>query len=298
MQSMGIVLKKLVFGLLILLGASCGKQDHKKNEPLPKFPLTHKPLVLLVGVDGLGGAYIPDLHMKELEGLMQEGSFTLQAKNYLPPISLPNWMTLISGTSPGQHKIYINQWQGSPKDIPPTLFTKIHKQFPKAKTGFFTYWERLLRLVDLNDVSWADGGSVKAVCKFIEDEHALFAFHYIGYLDHVGHDYGWGSEEYKAQAQVVDKDIGRLKRCVDREAEKRDVLLILTADHGGFEKSHSYDHPKIRAIPIILRGAKVKHAYKIPNELYLSDIASTIEWYLGMPLPLENHLRVIRDIWL
>ena len=50
---------------------------------------------------------------------------------------------------------------------------------------------------------------------------------YFGELDHVGHLYGPGSEQWQDVLQDIDQRIQRLRECIDN-----DSVLIVTADHG------------------------------------------------------------------
>ena len=90
-------------------------------------PIRH---VVILGIDGLGGAFVEEADMPNLDALMSEGTWTLTMQNALPTSSSTNWMSMIGGTSPDQHGVLNNGWQPGDSNPPPTLFAVVRGQRP------------------------------------------------------------------------------------------------------------------------------------------------------------------------
>ncbi len=68
-----------------------------------------------------------------------------------------------------------------------------------------------------------------------------FTFLHLGALDEAGHDKGWLSRSYLKAGRLIDAQIGILLRTIKDHARLDDLVIVLTADHGGppGQKGHS-----------------------------------------------------------
>ena len=76
---------------------------------------------------------------------------------------------------------------------------------------------------------------------------------------------------------------------VDRLAQAgllEDTLLVLTADHGGHERSHGSDSAEDMTVPLILRGPGIRAGVtRSTGRRAILDIAPTITHLLGLATP-------------
>ena len=88
--------------------------------------------------------------------------------------------------------------------------------------------------------------------------------------------YGWMSDEY-IQAVIRSLDnVQRLARQLHPE-----YRLIVTADHGGHNRSHGSEDKEDMTIPIFLRHSTIAPG-ALPENINIVDIAPTITSILGV----------------
>lgn len=100
-------------------------------------------------------------------------------------------------------------------------------------------------------------------------------------MDEVGHKYGWMSAEYlRAIHHAFD--------CIEkiRAALPEDSILLVTADHGGHDRSHGTDQPEDMTIPFLALGRPFEAGTSF-DEMNIKDIAPTIASWLGVPADKE-----------
>ena len=86
----------------------------------------------------------------------------------------------------------------------------------------------------------------------------------------VGHNYGWMSNEYIA---AVNRSWDEIDKIINSLTE--DYTVIITADHGGHDRSHGTDLPEDMTIPLIIKGKDFKAGEKLEN-VSIKDIAPTV----------------------
>ncbi len=57
------------------------------------------------------------------------------------------------------------------------------------------------------------------------------------------------------------------------------------ADHGGHDHGHGTDRPEDMTVPLIFCGPGVKRGYHIKRTVSTMDVAPTILYALGIPIP-------------
>jgi arylsulfatase A-like enzyme len=62
-------------------------------------------------------------------------------------------------------------------------------------------------------------------------------------------------------------------------------VIILSADHGGHDKTHGSTSLEDMHIPWIVWGKGVRKDYTITKRVSTCDTAATALWLLGIPLP-------------
>ena len=102
-----------------------------------------------------------------------------------------------------------------------------------------------------------------------------FVYAYCTQPDGVMHRFGVTSAEAK-------ETIGALERGVEKFAcEKKDTLLIVTADHGCDPSTPSTDHSR-EYVPMLVCGPGVKSGVDLGTRASFSDISATVLEYFGV----------------
>ena len=107
-------------------------------------------------------------------------------------------------------------------------------------------------------------------------------FVYLPDCDRAGHEHGWMSTAYLEAAAGLDAAIALLAQRI------ADALLVVVADHGGggvIATEHHHPHPLNQRIPLVLAGPGVARAHRLDGPVSLLDVAATVLWWFGAPVP-------------
>jgi hypothetical protein len=124
-----------------------------------------------------------------------------------------------------------------------------------------------------------------------------FVVAYMNDADLAGHAWGWMSPAYLQAAATIDRALTRLAPLIDDP----EVLLIITADHGGggvLAQDHDHPHPVNDAIPLLLLGGRVVPGIGGEGPVRLLDIPPTILHGFGAMAPVQYEGRVIHEAYL
>ncbi len=254
--------------------------------PTPR-PLAQR--VLIISFDGLRPDAIGKAPMTNLIALMQTSAYSLNAQTIMPSTTLPSHSSMLSGLCPAKHGVYWNEYvpqNGYALGV--NLFTIAHTA--GMRTVIVVGKEKLSQLVrpeslDAFHYEEADSGITnKAVAEIKQGFGVMFVHFPTG--DIAGHEWGWMGGVQMYNYREEDEMLGRILAALDESGQRADTLIILTADHGGHEKSHSGGLPEDMTIPWIINGPGV-----IPGPLTVfvqtTDTAATASYALGLPRPVE-----------
>ena len=244
--------------------------------------------LVVVGVDGLGGAYLSDANTPHIDELRERGASTVEMQNVIHPVSSPNWMSMIAGSGPSQHGVLDNDWKRGDSFVPKTIFRVIKDQHPEFKTALFYHWSGLRRLIEEDVLDLAKhGDSVEETMTFALEALQLapeFTFIHLDSVDGEGHSHGWGSRQYISAIEHVDHLIGLLVARLKNLSLFDKTVIVITSDHGG-DRSHSRDNYVTRSIPFVISGPSVVANKKIELQSRIWDVAPTLAqiWKLDRP---------------
>ena len=219
--------------------------------------------------------------------LMQAGASSLTARTVMPSVTLPCHMSLFHSVGPERHGVTTNLFTPQVRPVK-GLFDRL-SEF-KKKCAFYYNWGELRDLHQpgsVVDARFVQGDNytyeaaseeltemtVQAMKKGVHD----FTFLYLGEVDDIGHRYGWMGEEYLQAIRHSFDCIARVYAAMDKED-----LLIVTADHGGHQRSHGTDCPEDMTIPVLAVGGPFAPGSTLP-ETRIIDLAPTIARFLGVP---------------
>ena len=259
-------------------------------------PVNH---VVIIGIDGMGGAYLREeessiLNVRTpnvpyLDGLRSESAYTFLAQDAVPSSSSTNWCSMLGGNPPDVHGVLSNSWERGDSVIPPTLFSVARDNYPTSQIGLLYDWNGLGRLIEDNvaDVKMSPGDAdetANAAMQYIIDNRPLLTFVHLDLCDYAGHGYGWGSEEYVSSLETADTMIGNIINTLKDEGMWSNTALIISSDHGGEGSSHGDDTYLERSIPFIVKAPQ-STGKKIKREVRIWDVAATAAAFLGLEHP-------------
>ena len=134
----------------------------------------------------------------------------------------------------------------------------------KKSSAFFYSWGELRDLCRPSSLNYslfysgtkfgwesANDRLTEEAIRYLHENETDFAFLYLGYPDNAGHASGWMGEEYMHAMDNSWENIGRFLDAADPEE-----ALIITADHGGHDRTHGTPLPEDMTIPLIFAGAE------------------------------------------
>ena len=258
--------------------------------------------IVLIGIDGFSSVSLEKAKMPTISQLMNNGTYTLKKRSVLPSSSAPNWASMFMGVPTELHGY--TQWGSkepeieSPvetkNNIPPTIFQIAKKNRPQDKISCVYEWVGMKYLVDTlsldyhqQAIDYLEHKSLLTdiACKYLQEEKpTLFGVIYAS-PDDMGHQYGFESDEYYSELELVDLGIKSIIRAVDRAGVLNNTVFIISSDHGGKDKNHGGITLEEMETPFIIAGSGIKSGYKIDEVMMQYDIASIILDLLGIESP-------------
>lgn len=239
--------------------------------------------VVLILVDGMR----PDAlqNVPQVQQMMREGAYTMQATTVMPSVTLPCHMSLFHSVDPARHGTTTNVYM--PQVRPINGLCEVLKSNGK-KSAFFYNWEELRDLTRPGSLVFshfcsgrhegyakANNITTDAAIDYITANDVDFAFVYLGYTDEAGHKDGWMSEPYMRSIDNSWQNIERLMTVLGEE-----YTVIVTADHGGHDRTHGTEMPEDMMIPVFIKGKKVPAGTQLEN-VSIKDLAPTVTKLLG-----------------
>jgi arylsulfatase A-like enzyme len=252
--------------------------------------------VLVVSIDGLRPDAIAVFKAPTLERLVSEGSYTFSARTIMPSKTLPSHTSMLTGEPPDDHGVlWNNVTEAAPGPIEiPTVFSEAREHgyttaafFSKAK---FSHLQKPGSL----DYSQAPGGwfgrwsaaeTMGDVERHLKKSKPNLLFVHLPDPDSEGHSNGWMSAAYGRGVLRADAAVGRLIAAADDAYGEGKYTIIVTADHGGHDRSHGSDNPHDVTIPWIAWGRGVTPGELPADMVQTMDTASTVLFLLGVDQP-------------
>lgn len=278
----GVLLALLVGLLATSAGPPAGAGGQRLEAPPPGAHAgrVNGRQVLAVSLDGfnvqalarLGAARTPVLHR-----LLRQGAATRNARTQVEQtVTLPNHTSMVTGrriAGAGGHGVDWNEHrpgttvQDAAGYPVASVFTVVHDA--AGPTALFAT-ERKLTIferswpgaIDRSVVRQDDDRAVtRAARRDLLRHDRSFTFVHLGLLDETGHHRGWLGRAYLRAVVRVDRLLGILLRGARRDPRLADLVVLLTADHGGPAHSRHHDDPRRFAnyrVPFLLWGRTVR----------------------------------------
>lgn len=246
--------------------------------------------VILVSIDGMRADGVRACNNAFVEELTRKGSYTFDAKTVFPSITLPCHLSMFHSVPPERHGTLSNDYA-----VPVRPVSGLFEVLKAAgkKCAMYYGWEHLrdigrpgslVRSEYINAYSFdhTDGMLTDRALEYIKLASPDFVFLYMVETDDKGgHDAGWMSETY---LEYIAHAIDNVKRVLEEVGDE--YTVIVTADHGGHDRSHGTDMPEDMTIPMFFVGENFEAGKAIENVSIL-DLAPTIADIMGASAPRE-----------
>lgn len=237
--------------------------------------------VILISVDGMRPDGFLACKNPYIEQMMENSYYTLDGKTVLPSVTLPCHMSLFHSVPPQRHGITTNLYLPMARPIN-GLFEQLHAA--KKICAMYYGWGQLRDVATPATVTFAqcinarrsgidssDTALTDSALERIHQSKPDFVFLYMVETDEKGgHDNGWMTEAYLNRISIAVDNIKRvMEECGD------EYTVIVTADHGGHDRTHGTDLPEDTTIPMFYFGKQFEAGKRFSGGSIL-DIAPTI----------------------
>jgi predicted AlkP superfamily pyrophosphatase or phosphodiesterase len=226
--------------------------------------------------DGLAAARTPNI-----DAIIRRGCFTPAARSVMPSMTLPCHQSIFNGVPPERHGIVSNTFTPFVRPIKGLIQTIAGAG---GKCGMFYNWEQMRDITPPDylevamfsrlppaDKAAGDSAVAAMAAAWLATNDWNFAFVYFDGTDSIGHRHGWMSREYLAAIEHADRCIGEVLPALDD-----DSTVIVTADHGGHDKTHGTPSDEDMTIPFAIAGPGVPVGGRVVLPFDLTCIAATV----------------------
>ncbi len=239
---------------------------------------------LLIVVDGMR----PDALIKteNAKNLLENSKYTLNARTVTPSVTLPCHISLFQSVDPLRHGTTTNVY--SPNVRPINGLCEVLLNARKT-CAFFYNWEEIRDLARPNSLAFsyfckgrlfgydkANDIITDAAIDYLTKNETDFAFLYLGFTDMAGHNHGWMSDEYM---NAMENSFNNISKLYNKLTD--DYVVIVTADHGGHDRTHGTELTEDMIIPIMVLD-KNKTTELDFKDASIKDIAPTVTAILGV----------------
>ena len=240
--------------------------------------------ILVTIVDGMR----PDALLKteNAKYLLENSKYTLNARTVTPSVTLPCHMSLFHSVDPSRHGTTTNVYTPNVRPINGLCEVLLSA---KKTNAFFYNWEEIRDLSRPNSLAFsyfckgrlfgydkANDIITDAAIDFLTKNETDFTFLYLGYTDMAGHNHGWMSQEYMAAMENSFANLSKLYNALSD-----DYVIIVTADHGGHDRTHGTELDEDMIIPIIVLSKNEAPELDLTGAS-IKDIAPTVVSLLGV----------------
>ena len=288
-------LSKLLSLVMTICTAMAFAPSHADNGKYPK--------ALVIMLDGLRGDAVENLGMANLQRLMagkwQDGykcAWSLGASTVRDGTteSAPNHVAIATGMTVKKTGISWNPdllSRGTRSNKLPTWLARLARARPGSRPLHIFAWYGDLRMSPDYGVKFIfdrDEANAKELVEIVARDDAPDAIMwYIDRPDHAGHGFGYYpyTPEYHAAAKTCDDEIGGVLNAIAsrRTFADEDWLIVVTADHGGWERYHGHLSTQCYTIPFIVAGCHVAQG-RIPGLPHNYDAAPTALSHFGIDI--------------
>jgi hypothetical protein len=244
-------------------------------------PADLAPKVLMIFVDGLVPEALATAPAQNLQRLMREGAWSLDARAESTAISGSGWSTFLTGVHWDKHGVPDNAFEHPRYDRWPHIASLLYEEDDERVVAtslcWTPIWEQLVApiqlehasnyqdeatLADFFDRDSNDARVAEDMRRWLQIRELELAIAMFGDLDEAGHSDGnlhydaW-DQRYRGVLRQIDGYVGELLDAIRarRTYAEEDWLVLVSSDHAGsMNLGHGRDIPEHRRIPLIVSG--------------------------------------------
>jgi predicted AlkP superfamily pyrophosphatase or phosphodiesterase len=284
-----------VGALLSLPGCGGGSSPVAVPTPVAVVP-TPPPLpkVALISIDGLRADALSKAQAPEIRKLMARGVYTLRGRTVMPAMTLPAHTSMLTGLDPSVHKILWDDYKPEKGTIDrPTIFAIASAAGKRTVAVVGKDKFKTLNVPGSIDSFLVVGGGDAEVANQAIIEAGVgfdFLFVHLPDVDLTGHRDSWMSASYMKAVEAADTAVGRIVAALPPN-----TTVIVTADHGGKDKTHGTDIPEDATVPWVAAGGKVPARGELSSRVNGVDTAATVLSVFGLKLPDGCTAQVVQE---
>lgn len=265
--------------------------------------------VFIVSFDQGAPAGILKADMPVFKRMAEEGAHTWEAYTIVPSITLPSHTSMLTGVGIQKHQVTWNDMKPEKGAVQvPTIFSLAKKAgLVTAMVVSKEKFQTLNQPGSLDAYLLPSDSSSKSVAaaaaEMIGKLKPNLCFIHFGEPDAVGHAHGVFSPEKMKAFADSDAALGTVVQAITDAGLLDSSVIILTADHGGHDRSaeelaamaqagqapqpgtHGSAAPEDVTIPWVAWGTGVRQKFQITAPVVIYDTAATALWVLGLPVP-------------
>ena len=245
--------------------------------------------VILISIDGMRPDGFLNCGHPFANKLMELSSYSLKAQTVFPSVTLPCHMSMFHSVTPERHGITTNTYMPQVRPIR-GLCEQI--KLMGGSEAMFIGWEEMRDIARPGSLDYstyirfdryesADTVLTEGCIERIEESHPDFVFLYLVDTDEEGHSVGWMTEEYLKKVNIAIDNVEKVW-----EKFHGEYSIVITADHGGHDRSHGTYEPEDMVIPQFYIGERFE-AGKELEDVSMLDTAPTIADIMGVPFAPE-----------
>jgi predicted AlkP superfamily pyrophosphatase or phosphodiesterase len=249
----------------------------------------------MLALDGICIEGYKKAQTPHLDALMAEGVLSLDTRDVMPSVTLPNWTSILTGSGPEQHGTVDNGWQIDKYILPPvdkdekgyypSIFKVLKDQVPDVKTAFYYNWKNLIYPYNkayFDEYNYQDDDlyieNFEKAYDFIvkNQDKPTAVFMYSVHTDHAGHGHGWMSQEYIQSIEEADVQIGKFIEKMKKAGLYEDTHFMFLSDHGGGPKGHGGVTTEEMLVPWGITGPGIVKGQMLSEPNNTVNTATTI----------------------
>jgi predicted AlkP superfamily pyrophosphatase or phosphodiesterase len=290
---------RVVFAVAALAAfslTSCGGATSPTAVPTPVAAAPTPPpdpKVVLISIDGLRADALAKAQAPEIRKLMARGVYTMRGRTILPSMTLPAHTSMVTGLDPSVHKVVWDDFRPEKGTIDrPTIFTIAHAAGKRTVAVVGKEKFQTLNVAGSIDTFMVVASDAEIANQAIVEAGVGFdlMFVHLPDVDLTGHALTWMSPAYMTAVEAADSAVGRIVAALPPY-----TTVIVTADHGGKDKSHGADTVEDMTVPWVAAGGKVPAHGEMSGRVNEVDTAATVLSVLGLKLPDGCTAQVVQE---
>ena len=249
--------------LQLLVGCSSHSSEDTTKPPLIDVKINK---VLIIGIDGCRPDGITAASTPNLDALMVNATYSLDARCLFTTSSGPGWTSMLSGVWQDKHNVTNNSYNGNNFVDYPHFFKRVEDANSDYRTVSIVQWnpinDHMASLqADVVINSDTDEDVKNAVANELTNNDPTVLFVQLSNVDFAGHGTGFtpNNPNYIDAIETVDTQIGSMISSLkNRDSyNKENWLILLSTDHGGLGTTHGGPSDEERTIFVIASGDNI-----------------------------------------